>query len=82
MCGLKIHWSEAEENGWISIDKEIPEPYLKVKTCSINIIDWNMENILWQSVGHITKNGNWSISVSDTATKDKVFKYKITHWKK
>lgn len=76
-----IHDSKAKKEGWISVDESLPLPHNRVEICCVNIMDWNLENTIWKSEGHLTKRGIWSVKASETATKEKVFSYKTTHWR-
>jgi len=79
---MKIHHSQAEKEGWISTYNSLPEPNTKVKVCCVHIIDWNMEQIIWESTGSVRPDGIWSITASESATMRKVFDHKLSHWKK
>jgi len=76
-----VHTSKAKNEGWIDTRQSLPEPDVKVKTACITILDWNIEQTIWETIGSIRKDGIWRILASESATKRKVFDYKITHWK-
>lgn len=47
---MEIHYSTYEkEDGWIPLTKEYPKPDTKVRICNINIIDWNLEQMEWET---------------------------------
>jgi len=78
---MKIHHSYVESEGWISTYNSLPEPNVRVKIVSVHIQDWNLEQIIWESVGSISPHGHWRVKASESATQRKVFDYKVTHWK-
>jgi len=69
-----------EEKAWISKEDLLPEPGKKVKIACIHVIDWNLESLVYESTGWLTKGGIWSVKASSSATKNKVFTNKPTHW--
>jgi len=85
---MKIHHSHYEEDlGWINIYTLLPEPNTRVKLANVRIIDWNIEELVWETEGWITKNGNWSlkqkIMIDNNTWKNLIsgVNNKPTHWK-
>ena len=51
-----IHRSHHEEDlGWIPISKQLPDFNKEVKTACIHIFDWNLEFLIWETIGKIRK---------------------------
>lgn len=80
---MKVHTSHHEEDlNWINIHAKLPLPFTKVSIAYIRIIDWCIEELIWESEGWITKGGNWNISIFKMITHDKNYNATSpTHWK-
>lgn len=75
---MKIHDSQYENEGWINLDKTKPEPKKKVKFAQINIMDWNLENMNWQTEGWMLESETISLKLRDGMTTKSG---SPTHWK-
>lgn len=83
---MEIHYSTYEkEDGWIPLTKEYPKPDTKVKICNIHLIDWNLEQMEWETTGWVKPDGFgnsekrlWSLKKVDSI---KSFNSVPTHWK-
>lgn len=78
---MKVHHSDLESQGWINTLSSLPESNVRVKVASVHIHDWNLEEILYESIGSISPSGCWRVKASESATKSNVFTYKVTYWK-
>ena len=83
---MKIHDSDAERNGWISVDKEKPPIKQWVKVSVVHMHDWNLESILWEGLArwsgsYWVKKDAPETPENKRLTKETAFKYQITHWK-
>ena len=76
-----IHESEYENKGWIPTTREFPEINHKVRLCSINIIDWNIEEMEWETTGWYKGNNTWSMKEIKDINRRKLMHSKPTHWK-
>ena len=75
---MKIHDSEYEKLGWISLNQEKPEPLTKVRLSQIHILDWNLEVMNWETTGWFLPSGSWSVKASEGINLNNS---KPTHWK-
>ena len=51
---MEIHYSTYEkDDGWIPLTKEYPIPDTKVRICNIHLIDWNLEQMEWETTGWV-----------------------------
>ena len=87
MWKSKIHTSHYEDDlGWININTCLPEHSTRVKIAHIRIIDWNIEELIWEAEGWITKGNNWSLSMNKLIEHNNILTFgyndKPTHWKK
>jgi hypothetical protein len=88
---MKIYSCSYEDNeGWIRVDKQSPEPNKRVKIAHITFYDWNLTGMKWESEGWILKSGTWSIKGKKLidkklTNKSEMFKYleqyPVSHWK-
>jgi hypothetical protein len=74
-----IHESTYEKEGWINLEKESPPVNKKVKLARINVLDWGLENLEWETEGELKNNGIFSITAARGIT---LSNNKPTHWKK
>lgn len=85
---MKIHDSIYENNGWIPVSKELPPVNTRVKLALIDILDWNLELMRWETEGWITPDGIFSkklklLKVYNGVNVDsRYFDSTPTHWKK
>ena len=84
---MKVHTSHHEEDlNWINIHAKLPLPFTKVSIAYIRIIDWCIEELIWESEGWITKGGNWNVKLKSLKVYDNIEfnlcnNNKPTHWK-
>lgn len=88
---MKVHHSEHENKGWISVDDQLPDIGVWVRCACINIIDWGHESLEWECDGRIRKfpsNSNeagksiWTRRALDYVGKKPInLGQVVTHWK-
>ncbi len=78
---MKTTWyHKSSYDDWNYVDEKLPEINKRVKVAHLRFMDWDLEYLEWESTGRY--NGkNWSISASESATKDKIFNHSINIWK-
>lgn len=62
--------------GWIPVDDELPPVRKRVKLACVIFIDWNLEDMLWETKGWLTESGAWSMKM----VRGLKLEYKPTHW--
>lgn len=63
---MNVHSSQYENDGWVNISKEKPPQTGRYLVARINIMDWNLETIIWKSTGLYNKEKDrWTISIKD-----------------
>ena len=85
-----MHRSKYEEDdGWIPCTRELPEEREKVEVCHVHFSDWNLEFLMWQSMGNYRMfNGKpvWAVKGrvegKPTVDKDTFFASGVTHWRR
>lgn len=70
---------------WTPIGDRLPDIGKYVNVACVTILDNNIYGAIYMSTGRRTKYGTsdiaWSIKASESATREKVFDNKVTHWK-
>lgn len=74
------HTSNYEKQGWISIERRLPEFNQKVRVASVRFLDWNLECLDWEGEGKCRVSNHWVID-GKTVTKELAFSSKVTHWR-
>lgn len=74
---MKVHNSQYENDGWISLKIQTPPELKKVRFACINLIDWNLEEMKWETTGWIRSNEGFSLKMIDGLKMED----RPTHWK-
>lgn len=77
---MKVHFSHIEEvRGYMSVEKALPMPKIRVWCACVSIVDWNIERVEWEGEGRVNPNGRW-VRYANPGEKRNL-SLSITHWK-
>lgn len=74
---MEIHHNPFIKQGYISVSEKLPEVGQWVEVIGTHFSDWNLESLIWKSMGRIGGHGVWSVKW----VKNYSHEYPTSYWK-